>query len=194
MKVSDLIKILEEHRDKEFYHLNVGNPIEVKNLNHHIVGDCFFLEIKGTHDFRFISEMESIDDGFTPRFRTGQELDLYKIQQIRESRQWDYCLPVGSEVMIDEEILFDFHKEKISHLIGLKGIVKKSESNFHAYGQGKSYAHVVEWEDGSKTQDTDWIGEEDVEYDSDTFVPKNYLASIFLKKYELTVGEIVDND
>jgi hypothetical protein len=43
---------------------------------------------------------------------------------------------------------------------------------------------VIEWEDGSKTQDTDWIGEEDVEYDPDTFVPKNYLASIFLKKYE----------
>ena len=43
MKVSDLIKILEEHRDKEFYHLNMGNPIEVKTLNHHIVGDYFFL-------------------------------------------------------------------------------------------------------------------------------------------------------
>jgi hypothetical protein len=71
--------------------------------------------------------------------------------------------------------------------------VKKSESNFHAYGQGKSYAHVVEWEDGSKTQDTDWIVEEDFEY-YEAMVPKNYLASIFLKKYELPVGKIVDND
>ena len=43
MKVSDLIKILEEHKDKEFYHLNLGNPIEVKTINHHIVDDYFFL-------------------------------------------------------------------------------------------------------------------------------------------------------
>lgn len=184
MKVSDLIKILEEHGDKEFYHLSTGNPIEVKTLNHHIVGDYFFLEMKGSHDFRFISEMESIDDGFTPRFRTESEMDLHRIQQIRESRQFEYYFPVGTEVMIDEEILFNFHTEKISQLIGLKGIVKKSESNFHAYGQGKTYAHVVEWEDGSKTQDTDWTGEDKVEYDPKTYMPKNYLASMFLKKYE----------
>jgi hypothetical protein len=183
MKVSDLIKILEEHKDKDLYHLNIGNPIEVKTLNHHIVNDCFFLEMKGSHDFRFVSEMESIDDGFTPRLRTEQEMDLYTIQQKREGRQFNYYFPVGSEVMIDEEVLFDFHKEQLSHLIGLKGIVKKSESNFHAYGQGKSYAHVVEWENGTKTQDTDWIGEEDVEYDEKTFMPKNYLSTIFLKEY-----------
>lgn len=192
MKVSDLIKILEEHRDKEFYHLNTGNPIEVKTLNHHIVGDYFFLELKGTHDFRFISEMESIDDGFTPRFRSGDELRIYEIQKKREERMFNYSFEVGTEVMIDEELLFDFHKEKFPHLFGLKGVVKKSESNFHAYGQGKSYAHVVEWEDGSKTQDTDWV-EEGVEYD-EAGLPKNYLASIFLKKYELPVAEIVDND
>lgn len=183
MKVSDLIKILEEHKDKDLYHLNIGNPIEVKTLNHHIVNDCFFLEMKGSHDFRFVSEMESIDDGFTPRLRTEQEMDLYTIQQKREGRQFNYYFPVGSEVMIDEEVLFDFHKEQFSHLIGLKGIIKKSESNFHAYGQGKSYAHVVEWENGTKTQDTDWAGEEDVEYDEKTFMPKNYLSTIFLKEY-----------
>ena len=182
MKVSDLIKILEEHKDKEFYHLNVGNPIEVKTINHHIVDDYFFLEIKGSNDLRFISEMESIDDGFTPRFRTEQEMQLYKMQQIRESREFNYDLPVGSEVVIDEDVLFDFHKEKFSHLIGIRGVVKKSESNFHAYGQGKSYAHVIEWEDGTKTQDTDWNGEEDVEYDETTFMPKNFLSTIFLKK------------
>jgi hypothetical protein len=30
--------------------------------------------------------------------------------------------------------------------------------------------------------DTDWNGEEDVEYDETTFMPKNFLSTIFLKK------------
>lgn len=182
MKVSDLIKKLEGHKDKELYHLNVGNPIKVSTLDIHIVGDNLFLELDGKHDFRFICDFESLDSGFTPRFRTEEELNIYKIQQKRESRQFNYHFEVGTEVMIDEEVLFDIHKEQLADLIGKKGVVKKCESNFHAYGQGKSYAHVVEWENGYKTQDTDWNGaNEEVEYD-ENFVPKNYLPTIYLIK------------
>ena len=183
MKVSDLIKILEEHRDKELYHLNIGNPIDIQNIKTHIVDNCLFLEIKGKHDFRFISDMESLDEGFKPRLRTDDEMRIFDIQKKREQRQFNYYFDVDTEVMIDEEVLFDFHKDKFHHLFGKKGVVKKCESNFHAYGQGKSYAHVIEWEDGSKTQDTDWT-QEGVEYDVD-FLPKNYLSTIFLKKYEI---------
>lgn len=184
MKVSDLINVLEEHKDKEFYHLNVGNPIQINDIKTHIVDNVLFLEIQGKHDHRYISEMEGLDYGFTPRLRTESEMDLHKKQMIRESRVFNYYFEVGTEVMLDDELLFDILKEKLKHLIGLKGIVKKCESNFHAYGQGKSYAHVVEWEDGSITQDTDWTDEKEVEYDTESFVPKNYLASIYLKKAE----------
>jgi hypothetical protein len=184
MKVSDLIKVLEEHKDKEFYHLNVGNPIQIQNIKTHIVGDVLFLEINGNHDFMYICEMESLDHGFTPRMRTESEMDLYKIQKKRDERNFNYYFEVGTEVMIDEEVLFDIHKEQLAHLLGKKGVVKKCESNFHAYGQGKSYAHVVEWENGYKTQDTDWNGaNEEVEYD-ENFVPKNYLPTIYLIKFK----------
>lgn len=184
MKVSEFIKLLEDHKDKEFYHLNMGNPIQVSNIDIHIVDNNLFIEIEGKNDFRFISDFESLDSGFKPRMRTEVELDIYKIQKKREERQFNYYFEVGTEVMIDESILFDFHKEQVSHLLGKKGVVKKCESNFHAYGQGKAYAHVVEWETGYVTQDTDWTGVEgEVEYD-ENFVPKNYLPTIYLVKYE----------
>jgi hypothetical protein len=184
MKVSDLIKVLEEHKDKEFYHLSTGNPNYVSNIDIHIVDDNLFLEISGKHDLRFICDFESLDSGFTPRLRTEKELDIYRIQQKRESRQFDYYFDVGTEVVIDEDVLFSFHQEKFVNLLGKKGIIKKCESNFHAYGHGKSYSHVVEWENGYITQDTDWDGTKgDVECD-ELGVPKNYLPTIYLIKSE----------
>lgn len=184
MKVSDLIKVLEEHKDKDFYHLNMGNPVEIQKIKTHIVGDALFLEINGKHDFRYISEMENLDYGFTPRLRTEQEMDLYRKQQIIESREFEYQFAVGEEVMLDDEIMFDILKEKVQYLIGLKGIVKKCVPGLKTYREGTNYAHVVEWEDGTITQDTDFRGEENVEYDEDTYMPKNYLSSIYLKKAE----------
>lgn len=182
MKVVDLINILEEHKDKELYHLNMGNPIKLSKSDVHLVEDNLFLELKGKNDLRFISDFEGLDHGFKPRFRTEQEMEIYRIQQKREERQFNYYFEVGAEVMIDEDVLFDIHKEQLSSLLGKKGVVKKCESSFHAYGQGKSYAHVVEWEGGYVTQDTDWNGANgEVEYD-ENFVPKNYLPTIYLIK------------
>jgi len=182
MKVSDLIHILEEHKDKDFYHLNFANPIQVSGVETQVVEDVLFLKIKGNHDFRYISDMESLDEGFVPRLRSEEEMNIFKIQKKREERNFNYFFPVGSEVMIDEEVIFDFHKTQFSDLLGKKGIVKKSESNFHAYGQGKSYAHVVEWENGYITQDTDWV-DGNIEYD-ESGVPKNFLSTIYLTTYK----------
>ena len=180
MKVSDLIKVLEEYKDLELYHLNVGNPIEVNNIKTHVLEDCLFLELKGMRNSKFITEMESIDEGFSPRLRTESEMKFHIIDKKLNDRAFNYFFEVGTEVVLDEEVLSDMDKERFGHLIGQVGIVKKCDSDIHGFAHGTSYGHAVEWKDGTRTQDIKYF-EEDGEYD-ENFMPKNYLATVFLKR------------
>ena len=182
MIVSDLIKILEKHKDKKLYFLNVSGTNEVKEIKKQIVDDNFFLELIQKPDHKFMADFVSLKDGFSVRLRTEEEMESYRKSKIREQRQFDYYFKEGMEVMIDEEVLFEIDREKLSHLFGKKGIVKKCDSDLHAFAYGTSYYHVVEWEDGTKTQDGDF--EAGCEYDEQTFMPKNYVPTIYLKSFE----------
>lgn len=182
MKVSDLIKVLEQYKDKELYVLNIAGTNEVIKIKNQVIGEYFFLELTQKPDHKFMSDFISLQDGFSVRLRTEEELDSYRKGKIREDRQFNYYFKVGSEVMIDEEVLLDMDREKLSHLFGKKGIVKKCNSDLHAFAHGTSYYHVVEWDGGETTQDGDFG--EGVEYDIASFMPKNYVPTIYLKAYQ----------
>ena len=174
MKVSDIIKLLEPYSDKEFYHLRNGNTNKIEEIEIHLVDEVLFLSIKDKHDFNYISDFESLDEGFVPRKRTESELYILKIENLRESRRYDYSLEVGSTVVLDEEIMFDYDKENyFKDLIGKKGVVTNRTN------RGGECCHVVEWENGRVTKDTDFT-DENIEY-GENFMPKNYLASMYLK-------------
>ncbi len=182
MKVSDLIKILEEHKDKNLYFLNIATTNEVVGIKKQIIYDDFFLEFKQKPEHKFITDFNGLKEGFSIRLRSDGEMEALKKAQARESRQFNYFFEEGAEVMLDEYVIMDIDKERLSHLFGKIGIVKKCHSDLHSFAHGSSYCHVVEWSEGEKTQDGDFG--EDTEYDSVTYMPKNYVPTIYLKAAE----------
>ena len=178
-KVEDLIKTLEEHKDKNLYSLERGNPNSVLDYEIHIVEDNLFLEFSKTKiDNFFISDFENLDEGFTPRRRTDIEMEIFKKQEIVESRAYDYRFEIGDEVQIDESVMPDIIKDKHTHLFGKKGVIKKVQADNDIHYHGISYNHVVLWEDGSTTKDMEFNS-----LDCDEFgFPNNFLSTVYLIK------------
>jgi hypothetical protein len=183
MKVSDLIEVLEKYKDKNLYMLNVASPNEVINISQQIIDDDFFLILSQKPDHKFISDFISLEEGFSVRHRTEPEMEAIKKARIREERQFNYFFKEGDEVVVDEDIVLELDKKRISPWVGKKGTVLKCGSDMHAFGQGTSYYHIVEWNDGSKTQDGEFGPY--CEYDNESCMPKNHVPTIYLKKYEL---------
>lgn len=180
MKVSDLIEVLEKHKDKNLYILNVASPNEVVNIDQQIIDDNFFLNLSQRPDHKFIADFISLEKGFSVRLRTESEMKAVKKARIREERQFNYFFKEGDEVVVDEDVVMDLDKNRISPWINKKGVVVKSGKDMHAFGQGTSYYHIVKWEDGSQTQDGEF--DPHCEYDENTCVPKNFIPTIYLKK------------
>jgi hypothetical protein len=180
MKVSDLIKVLEKHKDKNLYMLNVASVNEVIKIKEHILDDCLFLDLSQKTDHKFITDFISLEEGFSVRFRTEQEMDAIDRARVREARQFNYYFEEGDKVVVDEYVVLLPDQTRVSKWFGKKGVVKKRGSDLHAFGRGTSYYHIVEWEDGSKTQDGEF--DSNCEYDEATCMPKNFIPTIYLKK------------
>ena len=73
MIVSDLIKILEKHKDKKLYFLNVSATNEVTEIKKQIVDDNLFLKFTQKTDNKFIADFVSLKDGFSVRTRNEEE-------------------------------------------------------------------------------------------------------------------------
>lgn len=179
MKVSDLINVLLEHKDKNLYFLNSGSVNDILKIKKQIIGDDFCLDLEQKPEHKFIADFNGLKEGFSVRIRTDVEMEALRKAKIREERQFNYSFEEGSEVMIDEDVVLNNDTQRLSHLFGKKGIVKKCNWDIHAYGQGRSYYHIVDWGDGEKTQDGDFG--ENTEYDPVTHMPKNYVPTIYLK-------------
>lgn len=183
MKVSDLIKYLEDYKDKELYLLNQGVACEITEVKNQVIGELLFLDIKQKPNHEFISDFEGLQKGYVVRHRTPNEMEALNKARVREQRTFNYKFEKGDKVIIDQEVVLDMDVKRLSHLFDKVGVIKKSWSEMHVFGQGRAYYHEVEWEGGQLTKDGDFV-EENIEYDNETFMPKNYVPTVYLKKFE----------
>ena len=95
------------------------------------------------------------------QFQSG-ELKIHdplNSKDIRWGREFNHVFKPGTEVMLDESVLDMDEKEYYKNEIGVKGIVIRHYSDLHAFGQGSSYGHEVQFENGVIRGDEIEIGE-----------------------------------
>ena len=78
--------------------------------------------------------------------------DPLSIEDIRNSREFNYYFAKGEFVKLDESVMNDKEKEKYSDLIGLHAIITDSYSDLHSFGRGSHYTHHVKFENGYETK------------------------------------------
>lgn len=70
------------------------------------------------------------------------------IQEIIDTRAFNYYFKVGDEVQVDENIILNESTtcNLVKDHIGKKGIVRECHTDLHAYGRGTSYSIDVEFD------------------------------------------------
>lgn len=74
------------------------------------------------------------------------------VDDIRNSRMFNYNFGKGEIVKLDVEVINDIEKEKYSDLIGLHAVVTDSYTDLHSFAHGSSYSHHVKFENGYETK------------------------------------------
>jgi hypothetical protein len=78
--------------------------------------------------------------------------DPLSIEDIRNSREFNYHFAKGEIVKLDVEVMNDKEVEKYLDLIKLHAVVTNSYSDMHLFGRGSSYLHHVKFENGYETK------------------------------------------
>jgi hypothetical protein len=78
--------------------------------------------------------------------------DPLSIEDVRESRVFNYYFEKGEIVKLDVELMDTIGMDKYSDLIGLHAVVTDCYSDLHSFGRGSSYSHHVKFENGYETK------------------------------------------
>jgi nitric oxide synthase oxygenase domain/subunit len=87
-------------------------------------------------------------------FRNGniEVFSPLNVEDIRNSREFNYYFGKGEIVKLDVEVMNDIENEKYSDLIGLHAVVTDSYTDLHSFAHGSSYSHHVRFENGYETK------------------------------------------